>query len=48
MVNMYRKNEINLAKKIVRLDLLREELYEELLKTLGSRASELLRRIQNS
>lgn len=45
---MYRKNEINLAKKIVRLDLLREELYEELLKNLGSRAPELLRRIQNS
>jgi hypothetical protein len=45
---MYRKDEINLAKKIVRLDLLREELYEELLKALGSRAPELLRRIQNS
>lgn len=45
---MYRKNEINLAKKIVRLDLLRDELYEELIKTLGSRAPELLRRIQNS
>jgi hypothetical protein len=45
---MYRKNEITLAQKIVRLDLLREELYEELLKSLGSRAPELLRRIQNS
>ncbi|WML51047.1 hypothetical protein RCG17_16240 [Neobacillus sp. PS3-12] len=45
---MYRKNEVNLAKKIVHLDLLREELYEELLKALGSRAPELLRRIQNS
>jgi hypothetical protein len=45
---MYGKNEINLAQKIVRLDLLREELYEELLKTLGSQAHELLRRIQNS
>jgi hypothetical protein len=45
---MYQKNEVNLAKKIVHLDLLREELYEELLKALGSRAPELLRRIQNS
>lgn len=45
---MIGKNEIKLAEKIVRLDLLRDELYEELLKTLGSRASELIRRIQNS
>lgn len=45
---MYRKDEINLARKIVRLDLLREELYEELLKAMGARAPELLRRIQNS
>lgn len=45
---MYRKYEINLARKIIHLDLLREELYEELLRTLGSRAPELLRRIQNS
>ncbi len=45
---MIGKDEIKLAKKIVRLDLLRDELYEELLKTLGSRAPELLRRIQNS
>lgn len=45
---MLGENEIKLAKKIVRLDLLRDELYEELLKSLGSRAPELLRRIQNS
>lgn len=45
---MFQKKEITLAQKIVHLDLLRDELYEELLKTLGSRASELLRRIQNS
>jgi hypothetical protein len=47
-IDMYQKNEINLARKIVRLDLLREELYEELLKVLGSRAPELLRKVQNS
>jgi hypothetical protein len=45
---MFGKDEIKLAQKIVRLDLLRDELYEELLKSLGSRAPELLRRIQNS
>jgi hypothetical protein len=45
---MVEKNEINLAKKIVRLDLLRDELYEELSRSLGSRAQELLRLIQNS
>lgn len=44
---MYRKNDIQLAQKIIQLDLLRDELYEELVKTLGSKAHELLRRLQN-
>lgn len=44
---MYQKNEIKLAEQIVKLDILRDELYEELMKTLGSRAQELLRRVQN-
>lgn len=44
---MYRKNEIKLAEKILMLDRLRDELYEELMKTLGVRAHELLRTLQN-
>ncbi|MGX6444828.1 hypothetical protein ACWM35_16580 [Neobacillus sp. K501] len=44
---MYKTNEINLAKKILQLDQLRDELYEELMKKLGSRAVELLRALQN-
>lgn len=44
---MFGKNEVKLAEKIVQLDLLRDELYEELLKIAGSRAPELLRKIQN-
>lgn len=44
---MYNKKEIQLAQKIVQLDLLRDELFEELQTKLGSRAQELLRRLQN-
>lgn len=44
---MYKTNEINLAIKILELDQLRDELYEELMKTLGPRAFELLRALQN-
>ncbi|MDN3017471.1 hypothetical protein PH210_14835 [Paenibacillus sp. BSR1-1] len=44
---MYQKNDIQLAEKILKLDQLRDELYEELMKTLGSRANELLRKLQN-
>jgi hypothetical protein len=40
--------EVQLAEKIIQLDLLRDELYEELLKTYGLRAQEFLRTIQNS
>lgn len=46
-IYMYRKNDIQLAAKIVKLDLLRDELYEELMKQLGSKAPELLRKVQN-
>ena len=44
---MYQKNDIQLAEKILKLDQLRDELYEELMKTLGSKANELLRTLQN-
>lgn len=44
---MYKTNEIDLAKKILYLDRLRDELYEELMNKLGSRALELLRALQN-
>ncbi|MBT2758707.1 hypothetical protein J7E71_22805 [Mesobacillus foraminis] len=39
--------EIELAERIIQLDLLRDELYEELLKTFGSRTHEFLRAVQN-
>jgi hypothetical protein len=44
---MYRKNEIILAETILQLDKKRDELYEELMKMLGGKAHELLRRLQN-
>jgi hypothetical protein len=44
---MYRSNEIKLAEQILQLDKLRDELYEELMKKLGSRAHELIRKVQN-
>lgn len=44
---MYQKNDIQLAEKILQLDRLRDELYEELMKALGSRANDLLRQLQN-
>jgi hypothetical protein len=44
---MYRTNEIMLAEQILQLDKLRDELYEELMKRLGSRAHELIRTLQN-
>jgi len=44
---MFRQNDIKLAQAIIELDLLRDELYEELVKTLGSQAFELLRKLQN-
>lgn len=44
---MYRSNEIKLAEQILKLDKLRDELYEELMKKVGSRAHELIRAVQN-
>ncbi|WP_284037289.1 hypothetical protein [Neobacillus sp. 114] len=44
---MNQKNSVRLAKTILLLDQLRDELYEELMKNLGSRGHELLRRLQN-
>ncbi|MCM2533980.1 hypothetical protein NDK43_18430 [Neobacillus pocheonensis] len=44
---MHRTNAVKLAEKIIQLDLLRDELYEELMVILGPRAHELLRRLQN-
>jgi hypothetical protein len=44
---MYRRNDIKLAERILQLDKLRDELYEELMKAMGSQANELLRRLQN-
>jgi hypothetical protein len=40
--------EFKLAEKIIQLDLLRDELYEELLKTYGWKAQDFLRAVQNS
>jgi hypothetical protein len=44
---MFRSNEIKLAEQILKLDKLRDELFEELMKKLGSRAHELIREVQN-
>jgi hypothetical protein len=40
--------EVQLAERIIQLDLLRDELYEQLLMTYGWRAQEFLRAVQNS
>ncbi|KKK36759.1 hypothetical protein WQ57_17495 [Mesobacillus campisalis] len=44
---MKNEAEFQLAKKIIQLDLLRDELYEELLSALGRRTPEFLRAVQN-
>ncbi|MDQ0973491.1 hypothetical protein QFZ31_003369 [Neobacillus niacini] len=44
---MYRTNDIKLAEKILQLDKQRDELYEELMIKMGSRAHELIRALQN-
>lgn len=44
---MYQNEAIKLAEAILRLDELRDELYEELMKIMGSKGSELLRTLQN-
>ncbi|WP_179301768.1 hypothetical protein [Neobacillus jeddahensis] len=45
---MVQRHEIKLAERILQLDKLRDELYEELMKTMGSKGNELLRRLQNA
>jgi len=40
--------EVQLAERIIQLDLLRDELYEELLKVYGWKAQDFLRAVQNS
>jgi two-component SAPR family response regulator len=44
---MYQNEAIKLAETILQLDQLRDELYEELMKTMGSKGNELLRALQN-
>jgi hypothetical protein len=44
---MEERNEVQLAETIIQLDIFRDQLYEELMEKLGTRAPELLRRIQN-
>lgn len=44
---MKNTREVQLAERIIQLDLLRDELYEELLITFGWRAQEFLRAVQN-
>ncbi|WP_170209265.1 hypothetical protein [Robertmurraya kyonggiensis] len=45
---MANKEVIDLAKKIVELDLLRDQIYENFAEAAGERADELLRKVQNS
>jgi hypothetical protein len=44
---VYQLNEIKMAEKIIQLDLLRDQLYEELMEMIGNGAPDLLRKIQN-
>jgi hypothetical protein len=45
---MSKEKAIALANEIIELDLLRDELYEEMITLLGNNAAEILRFIQNS
>lgn len=45
---MEKNNALELAKKIIELDMLRDETWENLSQLVGNRAEELLRRVQNS
>lgn len=42
------ENEMQLAEMIIQLDLLRDQLYEELQNSFGSRSQDFLRTVQNS
>lgn len=44
---MEREKALELAKEIIRLDLLRDQMWEKLAAVAGSRAHELLRAVQN-
>ncbi|WP_246943149.1 hypothetical protein [Bacillus pinisoli] len=44
---MNQSKELIIAEKIIELDLKRDELFEELMLLLGSKAYELLRTVQN-
>ncbi|WP_423406960.1 hypothetical protein AABM38_13830 [Heyndrickxia sp. MSNUG] len=44
---MKNQNDLSLAQLIVLLDVLRDELYEELLKSRGNQAQTILRSVQN-
>ncbi|MFC4768635.1 hypothetical protein [Effusibacillus consociatus] len=44
---MNREQALQLAKEIIQLDLLRDELWEQLIAMSGSRAHEILRSVQN-
>jgi hypothetical protein len=44
---MKNQNDLSLAQLIVLLDVLRDELYEELLKSRGNQAQIILRSVQN-
>ncbi|MBD8067698.1 hypothetical protein [Bacillus sp. PS06] len=45
---MNKEKAISIANEIIQLDLLRDELYEELVALIGNKAAEVLRIIQNS
>ncbi|AGK52190.1 hypothetical protein [Bacillus sp. 1NLA3E] len=45
---MITKEAIDLAKKIIEIDILRDEIWENLAVLAGDKAHELLRSIQNS
>ena len=45
---MNNKDVIDLAKKIIELDLLRDQIWENLAQQAGDKAYEILRTVQNS
>lgn len=44
---MDQRNALSLAKQIIELDLLRDEILENLLQLVGEQAHDLLRKVQN-
>ncbi|HAQ07505.1 MAG TPA: hypothetical protein DCR24_08305 [Bacillus bacterium] len=45
---MEHQKAVHVAQLIILLDVFRDDLYEELIKTLGNQAPEFLRAVQNS